>query len=128
MFGVDEGADAAALLRFADDVQRKGGFARRFRAVNLNHAAARKTADAKRDVEPERGGRDRLDFDRFLVLAQAHDRAFAERAFDLRKRGLERLGLVHGSPLDDAKIWLSHSSSPYSLGRLGQINTAAEPL
>ena len=44
MFGVDEGRRAAELLRFGDDVQRHGGLTAGFRAVNFDHAAARKTA------------------------------------------------------------------------------------
>ena len=38
------------------------------------------------------------------VVAEAHDRALAEGAFDLGKRGVERLGLVHGTSFHDAKI------------------------
>ena len=38
------------------------------------------------------------------VIAEAHDRALAEGAFDLRKRCVERLGLVHESSFHDAKI------------------------
>ena len=54
VFGVDEGADAAALLRLGDGVQSEGGLARAFRAVNFDHTAARQAADAKREVQAER--------------------------------------------------------------------------
>ena len=52
MFGIDEGADAAILLGFGQNMQSERGLARRFGAVNLDHAAARQAADAKRDIEP----------------------------------------------------------------------------
>jgi hypothetical protein len=57
VLGVDEGADAALLLRFGEAVQRQRGLARGFRPVDLDHPAARQAADAERDVEPERAGR-----------------------------------------------------------------------
>ena len=104
VFGVDEGADAAFLLGFGDDVQRQRGLARRFRSVNLDHATARQTADTERDIEPQRAGRDGLDLQRLLVFAEAHDRAFAEAPLDLRQRSIQRLGLVHGRSFHDAKI------------------------
>ena len=127
MFGVDEGADAALLLRFGDDMQRQRRLARGFRAIDLDHAAARQAADAERDVEPERAGRDRLDLDRLLVLAQAHDRAFAERAFDLRKRGVQRLGLVHESSFHDAKIGCAHGCSPSLTVGAGKATLTPSP-
>ena len=61
VLGVDEGADAAALLRLGDDVERQRGLAGRLRAVDLDDAAARQAADAERDVEAERAGGDDLD-------------------------------------------------------------------
>ncbi len=39
MFGIDEGADAALLLRFGDRLQRKRGLAGAFRSVDLDDAA-----------------------------------------------------------------------------------------
>ena len=96
MLGVDEGADAALLLGFGDGVQRERGLAGGFGPVDLDHAAARQAADAERDVEAERAGRDGLDVHRLVVLAEPHDRALAEGALDLRQRGVERLCLVHG--------------------------------
>ena len=48
---VDEGGHAADLLRFGDHLQRDRGFARRFRAEDLDNAPARKSADAQRVVE-----------------------------------------------------------------------------
>src|SRR6266478_9457745 len=53
VLGVDERGSAAELLRFGDDVQRHGGLAARFRAVDLDDAAARKAANAQSGVERE---------------------------------------------------------------------------
>ena len=61
VLGVDEGAGAAALLRLGDDMQRQRRLARAFRPVDLDDPAARQAADAERDVEAERAGRDHLD-------------------------------------------------------------------
>ena len=64
MFGIDEGADAAALLGFGDRLQRQRGLAGGFRPIDLDDAAPRQAADAKRDIEPQRAGRDRFDLER----------------------------------------------------------------
>ena len=61
MLGVDEGGDAAVLLGLGDDVQRQRRLARAFRPEDLDDAAARQTADAQRDVEAQRAGRDQFD-------------------------------------------------------------------
>ena len=90
MFGVDESRGSAGLLRFGDAMQRESGLARAFGTVDFDDAATRQTADAERDVEPERSGRDRLDLHRFL-RSELHHRALAERAIDLRECGVERL-------------------------------------
>ena len=60
MFGVDIGGDAALLLDLGHDMQRQRGLAGGFRAVDLDHAAARQAADAERDVEAERAGGNRV--------------------------------------------------------------------
>src|ERR1700727_1366687 len=112
MFSIDKGANATLLLRFRDHMQRERRLARGFRPVNLDHPAARQAADAKRNVEAERPRRHGFDFDRLLVLAQAHDRALAERPFDLRQGGVERLGLVHAGPFHEAQIRVGHNNRP----------------
>ncbi len=94
VLGVDEGGGSAGLLGLGDDVEGERGLARAFRPVDLDHPAARKTADAERDVEAERAGRDGLDLDR-LARAELHRRPLSERAVDLRQRRLERLLPVH---------------------------------
>ena len=91
VLGVDEGAGAARLLRLGYDMQRQGGLARAFRAVDLDDTALRHAADAKRDVEPERPGGDRLHRRYLAAAAELHDRALAEGAFDLRQSGIKRL-------------------------------------
>src|SRR5262249_60422035 len=57
---VDERADAAALLGFGDEVEREGGLARRLRAVDLDHPAARDPADSEREADAERARVQRL--------------------------------------------------------------------
>ena len=115
MFGIDKGADAAALLRLGDDMQRQRRLARRFRPVDFDDPAARQAADAERDIEAERAGRDRLDLDRLLAL-EPHDRALAEGALDLGQGGVERLGLVHGRSFYEAEIRLAHGRGPSGMG------------
>ncbi len=108
VLGVDEAANAAALLRLGDDMERERGLAGGFRAVNLDDAAARQAADAERDVEPERAGGNGLDLHRLLVLAETHDGALAAIPLDLRDRSLERLFPVHLTSFDNAKARIQH--------------------
>ena len=96
VLGVDEGADAALALLLGDDVQRERGLARALGPVDLDDPALGQAADAERDVEADRAGRDRLDVERGR-RAEPHDRALAEAALDLRQRGFERLLLVHAA-------------------------------
>ena len=95
MFSIDEGADAALLLGFRHRVQGERRLARAFRPVDLDDAAARQAANAERDIEAERAGRHGFYLDDLLIGAKAHDRALAERAFDLRKGRIQGLSLVH---------------------------------
>ena len=94
VFGVDIGGDAAGLLNLRDDLQAQGRLARRLRSVDLDDTAARQAADAERDVEPQRPGRNHRQVVLHLGLAHFHDRALAELLFDLGQRGGERLALV----------------------------------
>jgi hypothetical protein len=93
VLGVHKGAGAAELLHLGNDLQRQRGLARRFRAVDFDHAAARQAAHAQGDVQAQRAGGDDLDVLDDLALAQAHDGALAELLFDLGQRGLQGLGL-----------------------------------
>ena len=86
---VDEGGDAAALLRLRDDVLADGGLARRLRAEDLGDPAARDAADAEREVERDRArgdGVDRLP----LGGPELHDRAATELLLDREDRGVHR--------------------------------------
>ena len=93
MLGVDKGAHAAALLRFRDTLERERGLARGLRPVDFDHATARQSAHAERQVEPQRAGRNHREvgFDR--LLAELHDRTLAELLFDLAKGQIERFAL-----------------------------------
>ena len=123
VLGIDEGADAALLLGFGDGVQRQRGLAGGFRPVDFDDAAARQAADAERDVEPERAGRDGLDVHRLVVLAELHDRALAEMPLDLGQRGVQGLGvLVHGNSFDHTQAGRSHVSRSLWPGFEGPTN------
>ena len=67
-------------------------------------AAARQAADAQRDVETERAGGDRLHVHGLVAGAEAHDRALAVHLLDLGERRLQRLHLVHRTPLNDLQF------------------------
>ena len=94
MFGVDEGRGPARLLRFGDGMQRQRRLARAFGPVNLDAAALGQAANAQRDVEAERSGRDRFDL-HLLARSQLHRRALAEGAVDLGERRLQCFLSVH---------------------------------
>ena len=93
-----------------------------FRPVNLDDAAARQPADAERDVEPERAGRDRFDLDDLLVRPEPHDGAFAEAALDLRDRRFQRLLSIHLSSFDQAQCDIRHEDSPLFHSPTGLAN------
>jgi hypothetical protein len=124
VLGIDEGTDAAALLRFRHRMQRQRRLARGLRPVDLDHPAARQAADAQRDIEAERAARNRFDIDH-LVLPELHHRALAEGPVDLAEGGFERLLLVHRGGLYQSKIALRHCrSSLFHTGCCG----ATDPL
>lgn len=93
MLSVDECDLAAALLCLCDDMQCKRRFTGGFRAVDLNNSALGYTADAKRGVERQRTGRDRVDL-QIGPVAKAHDRTLAEVFLDLPDGSIKRLLLV----------------------------------
>src|SRR5262249_43113776 len=95
VLGVDEGRDAAALLRLGDQLEGERRLARRLRAVDLDHASARDAADTERNVESERAGRQRRDVLGESFLAQLHDRALAELLLDLADGEVDRPLAVH---------------------------------
>ena len=69
---VDECRRAAELLRLCYAVQRDRGLTGGLRSINLDDTAARQAADAEREVEADRAGRDVLDR-HAGVFAEAHD-------------------------------------------------------
>jgi hypothetical protein len=90
VLGVDIGADPAVALRLGHGVHGQGRLPRGLRAEDLDDAPAGQAADAEREVEGQRTGRDGLDL-HVEVVAHAHDRALAELLLDLSQRGVERL-------------------------------------
>ncbi len=92
VLGVDEGGDAAQLLRFGDDVQGHGGLTAGFRAVDFDDAAARKSADAQSQIQREASGGNYADGHQHVAAAQAHDRAFAVVLFDLGYGRFQQFG------------------------------------
>ena len=107
VLGVDEGADAAFFLGFGNGVQRKRGLAGRFRPVDFHHPAARQTADAKRDVEPERARGNGLDIHGLIVFAKLHHRALAELTLDLAQRSGQGFRFIHGRSFDETQCRLN---------------------
>ena len=87
---VDEGREAAALLRLGDDGEREGRFAGGFRAEDFHDAPARKAADAERAVDEDVARGDDLDV-HLRAIAEAHDRAVAEVLGDLLDGEIEVL-------------------------------------
>ena len=92
VLGVDEGRDAVGLLSLGDDVQGQRRLAARFRAKDLDDAAAGNPLAAQGHVERQAAGRNAGDRQR-AVASQRHDRAFAELLLDLLQRRFE-VGVV----------------------------------
>src|SRR5690606_16790278 len=128
----DEGANAALFLGLGNGLESECRLAGGFRPVNLYHAATRQAANAERNIKAERPGRNRLDFDHLLVLAEPHDRTLAERPLDLTERGLERLLLVHVAlfaPVHELHNSLRHHRLPlFHTGRARAITVNVRPL
>ena len=53
MLGIDEGAGAADLLHFRDDLQRQRGFAGGLRPVDFDDPTAGQATDAQSDVQTQ---------------------------------------------------------------------------
>jgi len=60
MLGIDEGADAAALLGLGNGLQRQRGLAGGLRPVDLDDPALGQPANAKRDIKAKRSRWDRF--------------------------------------------------------------------
>jgi hypothetical protein len=94
VLGVDERADATATLSLGDHVVDERRLPGRLRSEDLDDAPARQAADAEREVEGERPGRDSAGRD-LAVVVHPHDRALAELALDLAERNVESLLAIH---------------------------------
>src|SRR4051812_9664812 len=94
MLGVDERRHAAQFLRFGDDLQRERGFAGGFRPEDLDDAAARHAADAKRVIDADGAGRDGVNWLDGALAPQTHDRPFTELLFDLADGDIHRLAAL----------------------------------
>ena len=116
VLGVDERADAAELLGLGDGRERQRRLARAFRTIDFDDPPARQPANTKCDIEPKRTGRDRLDLDRLVMLAEPHDRALAEGALDLAQRRIQCFLLVHATLLDEAQRRVRHLALHHPLG------------
>ena len=88
---IDEGCQAAGLLRLGDDRERERRLAGGFRSIDFHDASAREAADAERLVDQQVAGGD----DRHVHLrafAHAQDRAFAVVLLNLLDGEVEVLG------------------------------------
>ena len=97
---VDERGDAAALLGLGDDVLADGRLARRLGAEDLGDPTARDAADAERQVEGDRAGRDEVD----LLAgsrAELHDRAGTELLLDREDRRVHGLATLRLGAIGD---------------------------
>ena len=88
MFDVDKGRKPASFLRLRTYGQCLGRFPRGLWAKNLHDSASWKSADAKSSIDQNVPGRNDIDIDN-LLIAEAHDRAFAVVFCDLLNRQVE---------------------------------------
>src|SRR5258707_11494374 len=96
-------------------------------SVDLDDAALGQAADAERDVEAQRTGRDRFDLHGF-ALAELHDGALAEGALDLGQGGIQRLVLVFHAFFFDHFQHCGHWLSPRSPTPLSGAAMRISPL
>ena len=82
MFRINESAGAAFFLRLSNDTQSQSGFTGAFRTVDFDNTAFGQSADAQGDVYAQRTGGNGFNIN-VGVLAEAHNRAFAEGSFNL---------------------------------------------
>src|SRR2546423_7781452 len=85
---VDERRQAAALLGLGDDRKRERRFARRFRPIDFDDAAPRKSTNSEGAIDQDVAGRNDIDVDNRRV-AEPHDSAVAVVLRDLLEREIE---------------------------------------
>ena len=88
---IDEGRDAAQLLRFGNGVQGDRRLTGGFGAVDLDHSAAGKPADAECEVERKAPRGDDFDIGIARLFAELHDGALTVSLLDLGEDGVQRL-------------------------------------
>jgi hypothetical protein len=93
---VDEGCQAAGLLRLGDDLEGDGGLAGGLRTEDLDDAAARNAAYTECGVKRDGAGGDDRDGDDGLLGAQPHDGAFAKLLFQCCECGFNCLVAIIG--------------------------------
>jgi hypothetical protein len=98
VLGIDEGGYAALPLCLGDGVQAERGLAARFRAEDLDDAAAWISADAEGGVERDRAGGNAGNTLLGTLFAERHDGALAEAFFDVADELFEFLSgfVAHG--------------------------------
>src|SRR3984957_11845850 len=85
VLGVDERGHTSHFLRLGNNLQRDGGFTRRFGAEDFDYTPAGKAADAQSCVEGNRSRGNYSNRDDGFLRSQPHDRALAKLLFDLCK-------------------------------------------
>src|SRR5581483_8199683 len=138
VLGVDEGRDAATLLRLGDELERERRLARRLGAVDLDNPASGNPADAEGDVQPERARRQTRDVLGERLLAQLHDGALAELLLDLTDGEVDSSLAIHIDahvtpsparcpPSSDFRRWNTLPRPPLSLQPNRYIFSALAP-
>src|SRR3954469_14358104 len=116
---VEEGPAPPPPLRLRDHVVDERRLARRFRAEDLDDAAARQAADAECEVERERPRRDRADRDGGGII-HLHDGALAELPLDLSERDVQSLLAIHLVNLLGQTIRRLHTAPPRTAAPKGR--------
>ena len=112
---VDEGRQAASLLRLGDDGQSQCGFTGRLRPVGFHHTTTGEAADAERLVDQNiaRGNDDDI---HFLVTDHAQDGPLAVVLLNLLDGEIQ----VPGTSLGDlVRGWLGGGFFGWGLGHKG---------
>ena len=125
MLRVNKRSLAARLLHLCNDMQRHGGLTRGLGPKDLDDSALGHAADAKRHIQRNRAGGNRLHL-HVGVLAQTHDRARAKLTLDLRHSGIERSLLFCLLIYNNlgCNCFLCHINLPAAHGGLNSFETS----
>src|SRR5450755_3900010 len=107
MLRIDERRGAAMCLCRGDDRKRQRGLARGLWPIDLDDAATRDAADAERNIQAQRAGRNRVYLIDCTRIAQAHNGALAKLFLDLAQRGGESFlaVVIHSGFLGDVMLY-----------------------